>query len=231
MRVVLTREEGHNDALRARLPRGAEAIEVPLTRTVSRDHAAVAEEATRDPRAPFASLVVTSARGAPYVDDVVASLRPGWRTYAVGPATAHALDGLGWGASVVGREGAGALGRAVSEGPVLVLAAATTRPELVAELERRGLAAATVACYATEPLVPDEAGRRALRSADVVVIGAPSAWAVARPLVAATAWVLVPGATTGAEVRRSHERVLEGWDGDLAGRLEALEHGGIRDQR
>ncbi len=222
VRVVLTRELGHNEGLRSRLPSGIDVTEVPLTRTLGRDHAEVAIQVRSCAEAPFASLVVTSARAADYVADVVEVLDATSRTYAVGPVTARALEDRGWPVARVGREGAAALARAIARGPVLVLAAERTRPELAAELAARNLIPVTIGCYATEPVEPDAAGRAALARADVVFVGAPSTWEVARRHVVPDAWVVVPGATTAAEVRRSHERVLEGWDGDLAARLSVL---------
>ncbi len=68
----------------------------------------------------------------------------------------------------------------------------------------------------------DPAEIESLRDADVVFIGAPSAWAVAREFVRTAAWVVVPGASTGAVVRDDHPRVLEGWGPDLRTRLAEL---------
>jgi hypothetical protein len=61
-----------------------------------------------------------------------------------------------------------------------------------------------------------------VRDADVVFIGAPSAWSVARELVADATWVVVPGSSTAADVRRDHDRVIEGWGADLRTRLAEL---------
>jgi hypothetical protein len=79
-----------------------------------------------------------------------------------------------------------------------------------------------VACYETLPAVLSAEDERQLRAADVVLIGAPSAWQVAEGIVEARAWVAVPGATTGDEVRRSHERVIEGWGPGLKEHLRTL---------
>jgi uroporphyrinogen-III synthase len=89
-------------------------------------------------------------------------------------------------------------------------------------LRARGLVVAVVACYETVTTPPDDEGERRLREADVVVIGAPSAWAVAASFIGPKVWVVVPGATTSAVVRERHERVLEGWGPSLAARLATL---------
>jgi len=61
-----------------------------------------------------------------------------------------------------------------------------------------------------------------VRDADVLFIGAPSAWAVARDFVANDTWVVIPGASTGAVVREDHRRVIDGWGPHLATRLADL---------
>jgi uroporphyrinogen-III synthase len=97
------------------------------------------------------------------------------------------------------------------------------RDELVVALRGRGLDVSVVACYETQPIVPSDADRALLAAADVVFIGAPSAWSVARRFVAPDAWIVVPGATTGAVVAAQHERVLEGWGPSLRQRLAIVD--------
>jgi hypothetical protein len=65
--------------------------------------------------------------------------------------------------------------------------------------------------------------RETLANADVVFIGAPSAWEVAKDYVSRGAWVVVPGSTTGDAVRASHDQVLEGWEPAIRDVLATLE--------
>ncbi|HEY5120293.1 MAG TPA: hypothetical protein VII84_01835, partial [Acidimicrobiales bacterium] len=57
---------------------------------------------------------------------------------------------------------------------------------------------------------------------DVVFIGAPSAWRVARALVSSHVWVLVPGRTTLDVVKEDHERVLVGWGQEFESAWETV---------
>ncbi len=61
-----------------------------------------------------------------------------------------------------------------------------------------------------------------LRAAQVVFIGAPSAWRAARDFVDEGAWVVVPGRRTAEVVVQDHARVIEGWNDGLAAQLSAL---------
>ena len=65
--------------------------------------------------------------------------------------------------------------------------------------------------------------RETLAGADVLFIGAPSAWDVAKAYVSKNAWVVVPGPSTGDAVRASHDRVLEGWEPAIRDVLATLE--------
>ena len=107
-----------------------------------------------------------------------------------------------------------------------MIGAAGGRDELPDELERQGLVVARVSCYETVPAELVDAQRAALAEADVVVIGAPSAWRVARSSVRATAWVVVPGPTTAAAVRAEHPRLIERWGPELGEVLAGLGAGG-----
>jgi uroporphyrinogen-III synthase len=93
------------------------------------------------------------------------------------------------------------------------------RDELATAL--RDVDVVVVACYETQRVTLDDAGRAALAAADAVLVGAPSAWSVLRDDVAASAWVVVPGPTTAEVVRATHPRVLEGWGPSLRERLLA----------
>jgi hypothetical protein len=80
----------------------------------------------------------------------------------------------------------------------------------------------TIACYETIDVALGEDERETLRLSDVLFIGAPSAWKVARQDVRPEAWVVVPGATTGAAVGVDHSRIVEGWGPHLRTRLDEL---------
>ncbi len=215
MRAVLTREEGRNDATRSWLPTGWSISEVPATTTRYEEIATVNATAAGD--GPYRWVVVTSARAARYV-----GAAPGARVAAVGPATARALTDRDTACAVVGDAGALALAAAIDDGPVLVLAARGGRRELVEALGARGLTAVVVECYETVPVTLGARERALLEAADVVVVGAPSAWAVVADAVAPGAWVVVPGETTRAAVAADHARVLAAWGPRATATLAAL---------
>lgn len=222
MRVVLTREEGRNAELTAWLPDGCEVVEVPLTETHYLERTEVGRRldaaATEE---HWASLIITSARAVRYVDLALAHCTGAVEVFSVGPKTTRALEAAGVAVRVQSVGGAIDLSRQIRHGPVALVGAATMRPELADDLRTRGLVVATIACYETRPIVPDEIGRAALGAADVVFIGAPSAWASAKGVVPEAAWVVVPGASTARSVRADHARVLEGWGPSLRTRLLA----------
>ena len=221
MLVVVTREAGRNDALREWLG-PATILEVPLTATTYRSLEAVeADLARAGERGPFAVLVVTSARSRNYLDAARRVCARDVEVWTVGPATSGAVTDAGL---LVTGEAPSALevARRLDHGPVLALGAREMRGELAHELGARAILVETVACYETVPLEPDEAARGALARADAVVVGAPSAWRVARTLVSPATWVVVPGETTAAVVRADHDRVLVGWRAEVARRLEEL---------
>ena len=216
--VVLTREAGRNDQLREWLADAFDVDEIPLTRTETLDEdVAAALEALRPHE--FRFVVVTSARAADVAARAAALVEA--PVLSVGPFTSAALAARG--VTIAGEATSAAdVAHLVTEGPVLSLGARETRPELAERLGERGITLAHVACYATTPveLTPEQAGR--LAAADVIIIGAPSAWAVAAPHVRAATWVVVPGETTGEAVRAAHSRVHVGWGPDLATTLEGL---------
>jgi uroporphyrinogen-III synthase len=224
MKVVLTREAGQNDAQRSWLPGDASVVEVPLTQTryftledVERDLEAC------EHRGSFRALVVTSARTADYVAMAQGSLAPGAELMVVGPATARALEARGVVVTAQAPSRAFEIADLISFGPVLELGAREMRNELTIELASRGFASERVACYETLPLELDDDAQSALACADVVLVGAPSAWNVARPYVGSATWVVVPGATTGVAVRAHHDRVLESWGPALRTALTTLD--------
>jgi uroporphyrinogen-III synthase len=223
MNVVLTRELGRNESLVAWLPPGAKVSEVPLTTTRYVEHDAVANElSAAGSYGTYRALVVTSARTGPYLALARGALSPDAEIFSVGPATTRILHEQGLKVHAQATGTARDLERQVSRGPVLVLGAATMRDALVVALRERGIDVTVIACYETVSSTPDEAGAQLLRDAQVILIGAPSAWTVARDLVGPNAWVVVPGPTTGAAVRAQHQRVIEGWGPSLRERLAAL---------
>jgi uroporphyrinogen-III synthase len=212
VRVVLAREHGHNEGLRAWLPDGVDVREVPLTTTHYLDLNDVREALLSTPFVgDYHALVVTSARSARYVEVAKEGLSRDARIFSVGSATSLALDGVAADADVEGEGGARDLAAQILEGPVLLLGAATTRAELPAALRARGLEVTKLVGYETRPAVLSAEDVQALKNVDVVFVGAPSAWQVAEGLIDERALVVVPGETTGNEVRRSHERVFVGW--------------------
>jgi uroporphyrinogen-III synthase len=223
MNIVVTRERGHNDSLIGWLPEGAVVREVPLTATRFFDSEEVMG-VLRESHffGQFRYLVVTSARSALYASLARAALAVHGTVLVVGTATAHALEEDNVEVGLIGDGGAAELAPAVEEGPVLLLGAATMRDELATELGGRGIAVETLACYETVPADLSGSEEAALRDADVVFIGAPSAWLVAEDFVSEHSLVVVPGATTAAVVQRRHPRVLEGWGPQLREHLGSL---------
>ncbi|HEY5265404.1 MAG TPA: uroporphyrinogen-III synthase [Acidimicrobiales bacterium] len=223
MHVVLTREHGHNEKLKAWLPDDAVVNEVPLTHTHYFDVNEVrATIMASDFAGRFKALVVTSARSARYVAAAKDALAEGALVLSVGAATTRALDGETTDVDVEGEGGALELAAEIFDGPVLLLGASTMRRELPTILRARGLEVTKLACYETLPTTLSAADEVLLRRADVVLIGAPSAWHVAEGFIDPRTWVIVPGATTGDEVRRFHEHVFVGWGPDLLEHLRAL---------
>lgn len=215
MKVALTREAGRNDEARAWLPIDADVVEVPLTKTnyFAIDEVVRLLEATPD-YGNFEVLVVTSRRTADYIHAALAALADGADVLSVGPQTTRAMFHRG--IAVSGEAPSGSeLAQLISKGPVLMMGAATMREELPAALRERQLSVTQVACYETLPAELSQEQAEWLYEADVVLIGAPSAWALARDIVADAAWVIVPGNSTAEEVSLDHPRVLVGWGPSL----------------
>jgi uroporphyrinogen-III synthase len=212
MHVVVTRERGHNDSLAAWLPDGATVREVPLTTTRFYDSDEVMNVLRESHYfGQFRYLVVTSARSALYASLAKESMGLHGAVLVVGTATAHALEDESVEVGLIGEGGAADLAPSIDVGPVLLLGAAGMRDELEHALLARGLVVETLACYETVQADLSGADQATLRDADVVFIGAPSAWVVAEDFVSERTLVVVPGSTTAAAVQRSHPRILEGW--------------------
>jgi uroporphyrinogen-III synthase len=223
LNIVLTRERGANDTLLRWLPEGAQVREVPLTTTRYYDEDDVRDALSQSTtNGLFRSLVVTSERSAAYVASALAASTGDVHVFSVGPSTTIALSARGVAVHEQGDGSAMALARGIAHGPVLLLGAQVMREELAVALRANGLDVTIIACYETVALQPSHEEAATLRAADVIFVGAPSAWTVARAFVAPDAWIVVPGATTGAVVRAQHPRVIEGWGLSLRERLNNL---------
>jgi uroporphyrinogen-III synthase len=223
--IVLTREAGKNDPLRAWLPSEVTVNEVPLTSTIYYDTDDVRDalEASST-HGTYRALVVTSERSADYVEIALHASTPDVELFVVGATTKDALSARGVGVHAQGDGSAETLAPRISRGPVLLLGAKAMRGELVSALRVKGLEVDAVACYETVGVTLDPNDTAILRNADVLFIGAPSAWSGARAYVRSDAWVIVPGASTGSIVRSEHPKVIEGWGPQLRSRLTELSH-------
>ena len=215
--IALTRERGRNEGLRLLIGERADVVEIPLTTTYFRLEAEVEVELrSLHTSSQFRSLVVTSARCAPYVMLTKEVRDATCEIFSVGPATTEALERLGLEVTRESLDTALDLAQFITEGPVLLLAATAGRVELRKALSDLSLDPQLVECYSTRDAKLDEGEKEQLRHANVVIIGAPSAWLTARTLVDDLAWVLVPGTTTFDVVKSDHQRVLVGWGDNFA---------------
>jgi uroporphyrinogen-III synthase len=221
--VALTRERGHNEELRHRIGARAGVLELPLTATRFRPLREVDDDIhSLTHFGDFRSLVVTSARCDRYVALARDALFEVHEVFSVGPATTTTLERSGLAVTHESSGSALDLADFITKGPVLLLGAVGGRVELSEALARRSLHPRLVECYSTVDVTPDEREKEQLRNADVVFIGAPSAWRVARALVSAHVWVLVPGRTTLDVVKEDHERVLVGWGQEFESAWETV---------
>ena len=219
--VVVTREPPRNDELMTALSGLARVMEIPLTMTEYRDEDEVLSELAQHPHhQQWSTVVVTSARATSYVSGALAAAHPDAVVGVVGRATAQVLqlaEVVGGRTLLVPEIESGAnLGALVTAGPVLVLGARESSPELAETLMGKGLLVDAVAVYETTPGQLTERARRELASAEVVVITAPSAWRAARANVHSAADVVTVGPTTTSAVRRDHHRVVEAERHELA---------------
>lgn len=223
MNIVLTREEGMNESVVAWLPSEATISTVPLTTTRFFDVDAVAVALAGAPfYGSFRSVVVTSARSCIYMALALEASLDDAEIFSVGSTTTDALQEFGVRVRAQADGPAATLARDIEHGPVLMIGAAAMRDELPVALRAKGLDLTVLPCYETLPLELTNQQRNTLGEADVVLIGAPSAWRVAEASVGRDTWVVVPGASTGDVVRATHHRVLEGWGPTLRTQLSEL---------
>ncbi len=203
MRVVVTRERGHNAELISWLPDGVTVSEVPLTTTryfdSSEVHNALSESAHFG---QFRALVVTSARSALYVALAREALAPGARVLTVGTATARALEERGCGCGRGRRHGCGGPRRR-DQRRTGFIARRGRHARRIARGARSARGRGRKRSPATRPFQPispraDEdrtaRSRRRLRWSPVRV-------ARSRAYLDRTrTWVVVPGPTTAADV-------------------------------
>lgn len=217
MNIVLTREAGKNNEARSWFASDANVQEVPLTTT---NYFAI-DEVTRQLKATpdygsYAVLVVTSPRTADYIHAALGAVAEGADLLTVGTRTTHSLRDRGVEVSAEATDSAIELDGVIAKGPVLFVGAKQMREELSDELQRRQLSVTKVACYETLSVELSDEQIGILSDADVVLIGAPTAWSVARDFVSKNTWVVVPGATTKRIVAQDHARVISGWGPSLA---------------
>jgi uroporphyrinogen-III synthase len=223
MKVVLTREAGMNDELRKWVPKRVTVVEVPLTTTSYRDESAfVAELKNLDSCGAFTGLVVTSARSARYVSPALVNCSSDVKIYSVGSSTSRAITKTGNEVAAEASAMSSELASHIASGPVLIIGAKEMRHELSDELNSKAVPTDRVWCYETVGAPLDQEQRDELSSADVVIIGAPSAWKVAKPYVRSDAWVIASGEITASEIRNDHNRVKIGWGKSLTPMLEIL---------
>jgi uroporphyrinogen-III synthase len=154
------------------------------------------------------SIVVTSARAAMFVTRAHQRF-PRALVVAVGPATLRALELQGVSdARLSPALSATSIASMDLAAPVLSLGALHPRPELANGLAARGLTHTHVAVYETVPRVLTSTDQELLATSDVVVIGAPSAWAVASPHIRPETVVVAQGTTTAEVVRATHPAVV-----------------------
>jgi uroporphyrinogen-III synthase len=221
--VVLTREAGLNGELRSHVPLGMVVQEIPLTVTTLFAREEVRGSIAKSPEAgTFATIVLTSARATPYVDVAFDYAVTSPELGAVGAVTKKSLEDLGYVVTLTPAvASAKALGEMVTAGPVLFIGAKEPRPELEASVREKGLSFFSAACYETTARLLSATEKATLQEADVILIGAPSAWRVAKECISARTWVLVPGEGTADEIRPDHERVSVAWGSELKHFLEA----------
>ena len=206
-RVILTREPPQNDEVRLRLEGRYFVQELPLTTTREFEVPEVdraLDGLGDDPQ----SIVVTSARAAMFVARAQQRF-PCAHVVAVGPTTLRALELQGVSdAHTSPALSATSIAAMELAAPVLSLGALHPRPELANGLAARGLAHRHVAVYETVPRVLTITDQELLATSDVVVIGAPSAWAVAAPHIRPETVVVAQGTTTAEAVRETHPAVV-----------------------
>jgi|GEM_PF-2611596 len=125
----------------------------------------------------------------------------------VGKATARAATDAGFDVRVVVSETAemdslaGELATRVDVGSCASIGARAPRPEFGELLSKRGILHHHYAVYATEPLSWSDEQSEVVRTADLIIVGAPSQWAVVRQVATPTTPLLTMGTTTAGLAR------------------------------
>ena len=224
MKIVLTREAGKNDELRRLLPSHHAIADVPLTATEFFSiHDVETQLRSSKFFGRFESLVATSARVDRYVGLVDEAMASHFEVFTVGRTSEQVLAQHGLVVTHRSDGGAEELNHYITHNPVLLLGAQEMREELTIALRKRGLEVEHIKCYRTLPVQPTAEQQGLLLAADVIAIGAPSTWTVAKPFVNESTWVVGRGATTATVVAESHPRVVVGWDHRFPEALLAFE--------
>ena len=224
MKIVLTREAGKNDELRRLLPSHHAIADVPLTATEFFSiHDVETQLRSSKFFGRFESLVATSARVDRYVGLVDEAMASHFEVFTVGRTSEQVLAQHGLVVTHRSDGGAEELNHYITHNPVVLLGAQEMREELTIALRKRGLEVEHIKCYRTLPVQPTAEQQGLLLAADVIAIGAPSTWTVAKPFVNESTWVVVPGATPATVVAESHPRVVVGWDHRFPEALLAFE--------
>lgn len=212
-RVVLTREATRNRELATALANDARIVEVPLTTTEFR----TTEEITRElnslsHQGQYQTVAVTSARAARFVPVALLFASPDARVAVVGRATREAVlavDGIDAQrvVDVPASPDSASLAKTIERGPVLFLRAQRVGTDLADVLAAKNMELDSIVCYQTLERHLNFSDRRRLRRAEIVVISAPSAWAVARRYVRTETLIVVSGDTTADAVLVDHALV------------------------
>jgi len=208
VRVVLTREAGMNDSLRWLLPPESQVVEVPLTHTKYLGDESILEQVQSV--VGMKTVAITSARSVRALSGPLRDFSH-LPIYCVGEATAKSLRESGIEPAWVGTNGAAELANEIPSGPVLFVGAKENREELAEALARRTIELHSVSSYETLPVELTEGEIVEIGSADVLFIGAPSAWSVAEQFVGEKTVIVAKGETTAQVVKVSHPETIVGW--------------------
>jgi len=124
----------------------------------------------------FAWAAVTSRNAARRLTLWASTWPASTRVAVVGPATRTAVESMGLSVAAEAPDGtAASLATQIDDGPVVFLAAATARSDLVEQLTARGIVVHVVVAYDVTPAALDGDDARSVARADVVVAMSPVA--------------------------------------------------------